>query len=51
MAEIEILTTHIGEFVSMMEEADRIEYINDNGKMTAFTIFMKSGNMYSLTIK
>jgi len=52
MAEIEILTTLIGELiVSEISEVDNLEYTKANGKLTAFAIIMQNDKQYTLEIK
>ena len=52
MSEVEILTTQIGEFVSVeMDDVERVDYTSESGGLTAFTIVMKNGRRYVLAIK
>jgi len=52
LTEIEILTTSVGEFVMMeIEAVKEVVYDKGNDKLTAFTVYMKNGNKYSLAIK
>jgi len=52
MSETEILTTLIGEFVSVeIDFVERVAYCRDKKTMNTFTIYMKNGKRYILKIK